>query len=760
MADGEVIFEVTADTSDLVSELSSAESKVKKSTQNIEDDFEKTATSSKSLGTETEKTTNKTETYREEIDKASQSTKEYSENTDNASDKTSKLGSALGTSATLIGTAMVAVGTVSVSLADDMDKAMNGYIASTGKGVDETEKYQNVLENIYTNNYGENFEDIADKMALVTQQMGDLDDSELQSIVEKGYLMSDTFGIEMTESIRAVNSMMTQFGISSDEAYELMTQGAKSGLNQNGDLADQLAEYSVYYSDLGYSAEEMFNAVANGAKDGVYQIDYLNDAVKEFGICSKDGSDTSREAFEALGLDADAMTEAFANGGDEAKASFDLIAEKLAECDDKVLQNQIGVALFGTRFEDLGADAVLALTNTEGAIDDTLDSLSEVEDIKYDSFGEMLEGLMRSVETLLIPLGEQLIPILTDIVNMLMPMIEELLPVLIGFLGELLPPITQILEKILPPLIEFIALLIENIMPVIEQIMPTLLLLLESLLPPLIEILQAILPPLIEVLNILLEPILELIQNLLPVWITLLDALSPLISILTPIIKFLAETISGTLGSAFDFIMPMFEGFIDILSNIIDFIVNVFTGNWEGAWDNIVNIFRTIFNIIPSIVESILNGAISVINGLISGVNFITGAVGIPAIPSIPNVSLPRFKLGIDYVPEDEMPALLHRGEAVLTASEADIYRKLGGKGSLERMLSESVPQSNSSESNTSDNNDCGKIIILLNTIVTKLDALANLTIKIDKQTIGKLLSPTINKELGNTSDLEKRSKF
>ncbi len=69
-----------------------------------------------------------------------------------------------------------------------------------------------------------------------------------------------------------------------------MAQGAQKGLNQNGDLADQLAEYSVYYADLELSAEDAFNMIANGAKNGTFQVDYLNDAVKEFGIRVKDGN--------------------------------------------------------------------------------------------------------------------------------------------------------------------------------------------------------------------------------------------------------------------------------------------------------------------------------------------------------------------------------------------------------------------------------------------------------------------------------------
>lgn len=37
--------------------------------------------------------------------------------------------------------------------------------------------------------------------------------------------------------------------------------------------------------------------------------------------------------------------------------------------------------------------------------------------------------------------------------------------------------------------------------------------------------------------------------------------------------------------------------------------------------------------------------------------------------------TIPRLRVGIDYVPYDDFPALLHKGEAVLTASENQNYQ-------------------------------------------------------------------------------------
>ena len=47
---------------------------------------------------------------------------------------------------------------------------------------------------------------------------------------------------------------------------------------------------------------------------------------------------------------------------------------------------------------------------------------------------------------------------------------------------------------------------------------------------------------------------------------------------------------------------------------------------------------------------------------------------GIPAIPAIPTVNIPRLRIGIDKVPYDDFPAILHKGERVLRAGEAEEY--------------------------------------------------------------------------------------
>lgn len=614
-----------------------------------------------------------------------------------------KAGKVAGAAFAAIGSAALAVGTKAVTGAVGFDQAMNQFAASTGIAESELSDYENTLKDIYTNNYGDSFEDVADAMAAVTQQMGDLDQASLQNITESAFTLRDTFGYDINESVRAANTMMTQFGIDGDKAMGLIATGAQNGLDFSGELLDSISEYSVQFAKVGLDADDMFKIMEKGAETGAFNLDKVGDAIKEMSIRVVDGSATTQEGFSAIGLNADEMAAKFAAGGDSAKEAFDQTIQALADMDDPLAQSQAGVALFGTMWEDLGPEVVTQLANIEDGAYATSDSMEELKDIKYDDLGSMMESLGRSVETLLLPLGEALIPLIQQIIEEILPVIEENLPLLTDFISQLvsslmplvesllppmmdlfnllLPILIQFIEQILPPIIELLTTLLPPIMKLVETLLPPLIDLFAALITPLAEILSAILPPLIDVINMLLEPIMALIDQLLPPLTELFKGLMPIFDALSPVIEFLGQLFSKVLGGAIEAIMPIIEGVMDVFGGLIDFITGVFSGNWEQAWNGIVDMFKGIFNLIPTIVEGIINGAIAIINGIIGGINQLTGAIGIPAIPEIPNVSLPRFHTGgiVDFA-MGEGPALLKDGEMVLTQKQqAELFALANG---------------------------------------------------------------------------------
>lgn len=544
----------------------------------------------------------------------------------------------------ILGT-VTAIGVGAVKSANDMDKAMNQFLASTGKGTEEAERYQEVMESIYTNNYGESFEDIAEKMGLVTQQMGELSDDELKRVTEQAYLLQDTFDMDFKESIRGVDALVKQFGVSSEEAFELMAQGAQAGLNQNDDLADQLAEYSVYYKQLGFDAEDALNIMLEGTKNGAYQLDYINDAMKEFGIRSKDMSVSTETAFQKLGLDAQKYFEVFAKGGGNTGEYFDEVVSLLSQVESDVERNSIGVALFGTKFEDLGEDAVLAMTKFGNTIDSTKNKLGEMEAVKYGSLEEMLEGLKRSLAPILIDLGQKLIPIIKLLAERLFPVVEQLMPVFSDVLLALIPPLGDLIDALLPPLIELFEMLIPPLLEIIEALMPVL-----------IDLVLALAPLLIDVANALI-PVIDFVVALIPIIVELIEiGIIPLIDVISKLIGYGLDLLTYALGVLKETFLAVFQSIVTIvqdnintvtaiLNKMIEFIKNVFAGNWGEAWKNIMEIMKLYFEGIGKYFKNILNGVIDSINGFLKGLNGIKipdwvpkiggGTFSVPLIPRL-----------------------------------------------------------------------------------------------------------------------------
>lgn len=687
--------------------------------------------------------------------------------------KATKWGLGIATAAV---TAATAIGGMAVNTTQEMNKATDSFIASTGEATEKTEQYNQVLGNIYRNNYGEDFQDIADSMAQVKTQLGEINDTELQNVTEDALALRDTFGFEVNESVRAAKMLMDQFGISSSEAYNLIAQGAQQGLDKNGDLLDSINEYSVHFKQNGLSATDMFNTFKAGADSGAFSIDKVGDAIKEMGIRMKDGSAT--EALKSMNMDAKELESAFAEGGEKGSEAFNKIITGLANIKDPLEQNQAGVAIFGTMWEDLGADAVLAMANTEGQFNQLTDTMGQIKEIKYDNLSDMFEALKRNAEMLLVPLGNALMPILQQIVQFLMdnmPLIEgviqQIAPVITDLFGQLLPPLMQLVQTIMPVIFNLIQQIVPFITQIVQAVLPVFVELLNMLLPPLMQIIEAVLPILMQLIQALLpilQPLIELLQPIINLFMTLLQPLielinmilPPLITLFTNIIQFIlpalqsaltvvASILGGVFSSAFNSVKGIIESVKNTFQNIIDFIKNVFTGNWSAAWENVKNIFSNIISGLGNIFKIPINFIIDGINTFIRGLNGLKIPDWVPGVGGLSlNIpTIPRLKVGMDYVPEDDFPALLHKGEAVLTKEENMEYRQAKSR-------------TNDNNSNNIGNNTeylIQKLIDILLSYFPQFKELMNREIVFEDGTVAARLTPLVDRNLSDEETKRRR---
>lgn len=412
--------------------------------------------------------------------------------------------------------------------------------------------------------------------------------------------------------------------------------------------------------------------------------------------------------------------------------SEDAFNEKLAKCSSEQERQQLITSTLTSLYSDASAQYketngdVMESNRAHQQLSDTMAQIGAVAEPVLNSIiglgGKLLEQLSPLIESVaeklapvLINICEEVAPIIVSMLEQIMPLIEELLPFIAQLMEQLAPIIVQLVEALLPVLVQVIKQLLPPFMEILNALMPLLdtifqlvqpfidlilqliepfAALISTAIAPLIvklaELLNNLLQPLIPVFNeiagILSETLQPVFEALAPVFDLLTDALSPLFELLsmllnailpalTPVVEILADVFSNVLGLAIKGISGAIESLTGIFNGLIDFIDGVFSGNWDKAWNGILEIFKNVLNLIPNAVEFIINGAIGMINGLFDGINWAIEWAGLE-IPHIPEVTLPRFRAGIDYVPSDKYLAYLDAGEAVLTAQDAEQYRK------------------------------------------------------------------------------------
>ncbi|WP_020621135.1 phage tail tape measure protein [Paenibacillus daejeonensis] len=353
----------------------------------------------------------------------------------------------------------------------EFDDSMAQLEASTGVSKAEMAEMEQIAKDLYEIPLGEGFADISNSIATV-RQVSKLTGDELENMSREAMVFREVFGEDIKESVKASDTMMKNFGITSTESFNLLAQGAQQGLNKSNELLDSANEYAPQFAALGFTANEMFDIFGAGLEAGAFNLDKVGDSVKEFNIRLKDGSDATYDALAELfapdnivewtdaltkggkkstqymelvskvgNETADIMLGKLKKGGKQASDTFTILGSimgeganileglssgsvkgsdamqmvitKLQEIEDPLARNQIGVALFGTQFEDVEASVIQAMGTARSQFDMTKQTMEEIEAIRFDTIGKDWQSLGRQLMTeLVLPIAEDLMPTL------------------------------------------------------------------------------------------------------------------------------------------------------------------------------------------------------------------------------------------------------------------------------------------------------------------------------------------------------------
>lgn len=165
-----------------------------------------------------------------------------------------------------------------------------------------------------------------------------------------------------------------------------------------------------------------------------------------------------------------------------------------------------------------------------------------------------------------------------------------------------------------------------------------------------------------------------------------------IVVIFTPFAPIISGFFQGAwiiIQSIWNVAVSFFQTVFDLITGVFSTIDAVLSGDFQSAWESIQGIFEGVFGFFSTVgqnvVEGIKGGIAAVWGGLVSFVQGLWDGIKSIFVINASDVknntgSDGSHAGGMDYVPYNNYVANLHRGEMVLTADEADSYRR--GKGS------------------------------------------------------------------------------
>ena len=175
-----------------------------------------------------------------------------------------------------------------------------------------------------------------------------------------------------------------------------------------------------------------------------------------------------------------------------------------------------------------------------------------------------------------------------------------------------------------------------------------------------------------------------------------------IVVIFTPFAPIISGFFQGAwiiIQSVWNVATSFFQNIFDVIANIFSAIDGVLSGDFQQAWESICNIFADVFDFFSvvgkNVVEGIKAGIEAVWDGLVTFVKDLWDGIKSIFVINASDVknntgSSSHRAGGLDYVPYNGYYADLHRGEMVLTADEADSYRR-GRSGSSGFNLTQNI---------------------------------------------------------------------
>lgn len=198
----------------------------------------------------------------------------------------------------------------------------------------------------------------------ITQLTGKTGD-EMLKLRSKVQAVSEHFGTDFNETLRAANALSKGFGISMEDAMKLVQDGLVSGANAGGDFIDTVREYPRYFKEAGLSAEDFVAITTNAAQQGIFS-DKGVDVIKEGNLRIREMTTATADALNGIGISAEKVQADLQAGSITTFDVMQMVAAKLNELPASSAAVGTAIAdIFGGPGEDAGLEYIKTLANIQ-----------------------------------------------------------------------------------------------------------------------------------------------------------------------------------------------------------------------------------------------------------------------------------------------------------------------------------------------------------------------------------------------------------
>ena len=518
-------------------------------------------------------------------------------------------------------------------------------------------------------------------------------------------------------------------GMSANQYMETVTSFSASLIQSlDGDTAQAakvadmaITDMSDNANKMGTSIEMIQNAYNGFAKGNFTMLDNL-----------KLGYGGTQEEMKRLLKDAEALS-----GVKYDISSFADISEAI-----HVMQEEMGIA--GTTSREAATTIEGSISMMKGAWENLVVGMADSNanmDVLINNFVESTaiaaENILPRIEQTLIGIGaliEKLAPIIGEALPKL---IEAVLPSLIAagisLITALVSGIVQAAPALYQAFLDAIHIALTDVFGMSEESAGKFVGAIDGIIRDLVAFFKAGFEAVANLFNWLVTQAETEGTYFNMVWENIKTVVSTAVSIIQNVIKLFTAILQGDWSAAWAAVQNIAQTVWNAITNIISNIVTWITGFLgtmvekgfelinslaEGIQNKFAELFTlvggwvtdNIINPIADMGQDLYNAGVNLLNRFWDGLKSIWSSIaswwdGLKLSDKSANVNVNKngggYATGLNYVPYDEFPAILHRGEAVLTAAEARIWRRNGLGGATPAMAGgitinqyiQSVPQ-------------------------------------------------------------------